>query len=441
MVSPSAARIYRYPSADEMIGISAISLYVSRQSRNRMVGLLREGGGTHDFVGEALRKDGTTFWASLSARIYRDNDGNALGIETFVRDITERKKAEEALRESEETYRAIIENMQDLYYRTDWEGRITMVSPSGVRFAGFSSADEIIGTRAEEMYVNPKDRGRLMAAMKEKGAVYAYPLALRLGDGQVRYVTTSSHLLRDASGEVTGMEGIIHDVTELQRAEDALRTANKKLNLLSSITRHDILNQLAALDGAFHILADNHIDREKREKFLAIARRSAQNIERQIRFTRIYQDLGVNSPSWQNVGDVVESAREALATNILLPGTGIATLEVYADPLFGRGFYNLIDNSLRYGGDDMTAIRVTSRPSGNAMVIIYEDDGPGISAEEKKHLFTPGFGKNTGLGLFLTREILAITGITIQEEGVPGKGARFVMTIPNGAYRFRNGTH
>ncbi|MCX6690607.1 MAG: HAMP domain-containing sensor histidine kinase, partial [Methanoregula sp.] len=110
--------------------------------------------------------------------------------------------------------------------------------------------------------------------------------------------------------------------------------------------------------------------------------------------------------------------------------------EVYADPLFLKVFYNLIDNALRYGGAGMKTIRVSSQESDACLTIICEDDGIGITEEEKKRLFTRGFGKNTGLGLFLSLEILAITGITITENGTPSKGARFEIKVPKGAYRF-----
>ncbi|MCX6689119.1 MAG: HAMP domain-containing sensor histidine kinase [Methanoregula sp.] len=84
----------------------------------------------------------------------------------------------------------------------------------------------------------------------------------------------------------------------------------------------------------------------------------------------------------------------------------------------------------------MKTIRVSSRESDRGLTIVCEDDGMGIPTEDKKRLFTKGFGKNTGLGLFLSREILAITGITITENGIPGKGARFEISVPKGAYRF-----
>ena len=111
--------------------------------------------------------------------------------------------------------------------------------------------------------------------------------------------------------------------------------------------------------------------------------------------------------------------------------------EIFADPIFEKVFYNLIDNALRYGGAGMKTIRVSSQESDARLTILCEDDGVGITTEDKKKLFTRGFGKNTGLGLFLSREILAITGITITEKGVPGKGARFEIALPKGAWRMK----
>jgi signal transduction histidine kinase len=96
----------------------------------------------------------------------------------------------------------------------------------------------------------------------------------------------------------------------------------------------------------------------------------------------------------------------------------------------------LIDNALRYGGEKMTTIRISCHESETGLTIVCEDDGTGIAKDDKKYLFTRGFGKNSGLGLFLCREILSITDITIVENGAPGKGARFEITVPNGEFRF-----
>ena len=114
---------------------------------------------------------------------------------------------------------------------------------------------------------------------------------------------------------------------------------------------------------------------------------------------------------------------------------GDPALKVFANPLLGRVFYNLIDNALRYGGEKMTRISISSFEMQNGLILIVEDDGAGIGPEDKRNLFIRGLGRNTGYGFFLSREILGITGMTICETGEPGEGVRFEITVPKGTYR------
>jgi len=109
---------------------------------------------------------------------------------------------------------------------------------------------------------------------------------------------------------------------------------------------------------------------------------------------------------------------------------------VYGDPMLEKVFGNLVDNSLRHG-EHVTQISFSYQKSANKeLCIIYEDNGTGVSAEDKERIFHKGFGKNTGFGLFLSREILGITGLSIKENGIPGKGARFEISVPEGEFRF-----
>ena len=113
-----------------------------------------------------------------------------------------------------------------------------------------------------------------------------------------------------------------------------------------------------------------------------------------------------------------------------------SNLEVLADPMLKKVFYNLIDNSLKHGGQ-LTEIRITSIIGDNDARIIYQDNGVGIPSENKEKIFDDGYGRDHGLGLYLIREILKITDIEIREKGTPGLGVRFEMIVPFGAYRVR----
>jgi len=108
-------------------------------------------------------------------------------------------------------------------------------------------------------------------------------------------------------------------------------------------------------------------------------------------------------------------------------------ISVYSDPMLEKVFSNLLDNSVRHG-EGVTEIRVSSAVSGEDLVVVWEDDGIGIAEEEKEKIFERGYGKNTGLGMFLAREVLTLTGITIRETGLPGRGARFEIRVPAGKW-------
>jgi signal transduction histidine kinase len=239
--------------------------------------------------------------------------------------------------------------------------------------------------------------------------------------------------LQDASGTVTGCVHVLHDITEPKRAEKALQQVLKKLNMLSSITRHDILNQLMVL-GTYLVISKESIKDPEILGFMKKEDEAIKSIRRQIEFTRYYEDIGVNAPQWQEITATIRSSVEQLPIEGITLEITFSGMEVFADPLINKVFYNLVENSIRHGGH-VTRIRFLFNEIDTGAVITYQDDGVGIPSEDKEHIFQRGFGKHTGLGLFLTREILAITGITIRENGEPGKGVRFEILIPHDMYR------
>ena len=216
----------------------------------------------------------------------------------------------------------------------------------------------------------------------------------------------------------------------------SLATANKKLTLLSSITRHDINNQLTLLMGFLTIIKKKQTDPALDEYFGKVST-TTQCISSIIQFTREYEEIGVSIPVWQDVRTVLDTAAQQVPLGKIVVKNDIAAgTEVFADPLIVKVFYNLMDNAVRYGGK-ITTIRFSCEEHGGDQIFVCEDDGDGIVTGEKEKIFDKGFGKNTGLGLALSREILDISGITIKETGESGaKGARFEIIVPKGGYRF-----
>ncbi len=150
--------------------------------------------------------------------------------------------------------------------------------------------------------------------------------------------------------------------------------------------------------------------------------------------------MGQKEPLWQNIADTATNAVVALMNHQVIFDIRGSDFEVLADPMFEQVFYNLFENSLRHGGS-VSRIQVDAVPvDDGALKISILDDGSGIAAEEKSRIFEKGIGKNTGFGLFLVREVLNITGITISETGTPGEGARFELLVSPGGWRRDDGS-
>jgi len=227
---------------------------------------------------------------------------------------------------------------------------------------------------------------------------------------------------------------------ELRISEESLRITIKKLNLLSSITRHDIRNHLVGMKIYLELSRTVEGDREKTAEYLAKEEQIATAIERQLDFSRAYECLGAANPDFQDLAACIGRAQTGLdlaGTRVAL--VGIPRVEIFADPLLQKVFSNLFDNALRHGGRGVNAITIAIAEEEGMLRITFEDNGIGIPENVKERIFERGYGANTGFGLFLIREILDITRITINETGTPGAGARFEIAVPAGAYRILTG--
>ena len=224
-----------------------------------------------------------------------------------------------------------------------------------------------------------------------------------------------------------------NDIAARKKAEAALASANQKLNLLSQITRHDISNRVFALlmdiDHAKEYAEDVRL-KEVLEKLEL----TSMSIQDQIAFTKDYQEIGAQAPSWHPLAPIVKHAAEQLDLQGVEIDIRLGNTKIFADSMIKKVFYNLIDNALRHG-DHVTRIVFSTQETADGLLIVIQDNGVGIPPQDKVQIFAKGFGRDSGLGLFLIREILSITNISIRETGDYGKGARFEMLIPKGDYR------
>lgn len=357
-------------------------------------------------------------------------------LEHRVVQAVERRRAVRALRDSEERYRALFEGANDPIFIFEEDRFVDCNEKALDTFR--CTREFLIGKSPWELSspVQPDGLPALASAVEKIQAAYAgqpqfFEWRIAAPSGK-RYDVEMSASRLDVKGP-RQLQAIVRDVTDRKRTQAALIAANRKMHLLSSITRHDILNQLTVLQGYLEFARDRTTD----PVLLGYLDRQQQAlgfINRQIVFTQDYQDLGVRAPEYQDLRECVTRAAEGLGLRGLTLVTEAEGFETYADPMLEKAFYNLFENAVRYAGPAPT-VGVHCQRRERSLVIVVEDDGPGIPAGEKDKIFIRGFGKNTGLGLFLVREILSITGIAIQETGEPGVGARFEILVPEGGWQ------
>jgi PAS domain S-box-containing protein len=176
-------------------------------------------------------KDDSYKWIEWKVSvIVKENKFIAIG-----RDITERKQSEEALLKSEEKYRRLFESLVDVFYQADSSGKITMVSPSITKVAGYKPV-EVIGSYLKGYYVNPDERNKFLELISTNGFVEEFEVQMKKKDGSFLWASVNVSLSKDQEGNVVGVEGIARDITERIKGEEVLRESKERFRSLTEVT-------------------------------------------------------------------------------------------------------------------------------------------------------------------------------------------------------------
>ncbi|MBN2734270.1 MAG: PAS domain S-box protein [Methanomicrobiaceae archaeon] len=383
--------------------------------------------------------DGTRYPVDIIKYLIKYGDGDYSC--TIARDITENKKAEKALKESEGRLYTLIQTIPDLIWLKDKDGIYLACNAMFERFFG-AKEREIVGKTDYDFidkeladFFRENDRLAVEAGkprVNEEWITFA-------DDSRRAYLETIKTPMYNSEGKVAGVLGIGRDITERKTSEDALKEVNRKLNLLSSITRHDILNQITVAAGYLEVIKlDDEIPHgTKTEEHIDKISGAVETIKKQIIFTGYYKDLGEQAPQWFDVNETIKTVGKTSSFGDIQLYNDVKDIEVFVDPLFEKVIYNLIDNAVKHG-ETITKISFYAEEKTDELIIYCEDNGVGIPKDAKEKIFRREYFKNSGLGLFLSQEILAITKLSIKETGKEGVGAKFEIHVPNGKFRMKS---
>jgi PAS domain S-box-containing protein len=452
MLSPSAATMYGYDSPDEMLGLHIGSLYKDPAERDRVARKLKSNGFVADRVIESVRKDGTVFWASLNAGVVTDDSGTIIGTEGIVRDITERKNANEALRLSHERFYAILSNLYSAVLLVSADNKVEFANQAFCDLYEFNfPPQQLAGFNADRILSTMESRHETVAA---SGTTVGEHLPVR--GSEVRFkngrTTIRDFIPLYVEDKFYGRLWYYHDVTEIKLNEEQLRKfteelrrSNAELEQFAYIASHDLQEPLRMVSSYTQLLAKRYGDRldADAKDFIGYAVDGAVRMQNLIRslltFSRVSRETAPMTPVECSsvVGDAIRNLQLAIEESHAAVEYPVLPTVLGTESQLLQLFQNLIGNAVKFRGTDPPHIRIIAEQTGDFWQFAVVDNGIGINSEYFGRIFnifsrlhTREEYEGTGIGLAVCKKIVERHGGRIWVESTPGAGSTFFFTLP-----------
>ena len=377
-----------------------------------------------------IKKDGKQVWVNVSSSILEIENEHCL-VSSFV-DITEYKRIEALLSQNESKYRLIAENSKDVIWTMNLEGHFTYVSPSVYQLRGYTpeevldqSINEALTPQSAQMIVEEFQRYNQTGNIPTQSFEVEQPCK----DGSTVWTEVNFNVVKDRQGFPESIIGVSRNISERKKAKERLESLNEKLCVVGSLTRHDVANKLMVVKGNLFLLKRELKEDSKLRLFVDRIEQSINQTNAILEFSRLYEKVGAEAFSSVDVEACFDQATKLIPSKDVKIVNQTHGLTVLADSLLQQLFYNLIDNSIKHG-KNLSQITLSYNQNDPITKIVYEDNGVGIAQEDKEKIFSGDFTTGgSGHGLKLVKKMIEAYGWTIAENGIPGKGARFEITI------------
>src|SRR3990167_463947 len=252
-INQAGAEILGYKSPEEVIGLKVKDIYVNPDERKKVVEKLNKEGLLKNFTSFCKRKDGEQFYMERTSNLITDDKGKSIRIDGIFRDITERKRLEDELEESERHHRQLLNSLKEGIYQCEpnEDGVFTWINQAGAEILGYEFPGEVIGTQVKDIYVNPDERRKVVEKLSKERILKNFTSLCKRKNGEQFYMERTSNLVTDEKNKTIRMEGLFRDITERKMLEEEFEEAESRHRQLLNMLKEGVYQSEPAEDGVF----------------------------------------------------------------------------------------------------------------------------------------------------------------------------------------------